>query len=141
MPEQLPGLGQFAAGEETAGLFGDDPGLVERAGSLLVPGLGLLHGPVQQRLAGLAVAAGQGSIGSQSKQGERPSLAVLVQQRDGVLAEPERAGGRAAAQGGHGAGGACRHDCRVIGQQGEPGQLQIQRQVTAGLRRAAPGRE
>ena len=132
----------FAAGDEVAGLFGDDPGLVERAGSFLAPGFGLLHGPVQQCLARLAVAAGEGGIGSLPQQVERHGLAVTVQQADRVLAEPERLGGRAAAQSGDGAGGACGGDGRVIGEQGEPGQLQIQHQITAGLRRRpAPGRE
>ena len=142
VPEQLFGLFRFAAGDETAGSFGDDPGLVERAGSLLVPGFCLLHCPVQQGLARLAVAAGQGGISRPPQQVERHGLAVTVQQPDRVLAEPERIGGRAAAQSGDGAGGAGRDDCRVIGEQGEPGQLQIKRQVTAGLRRRpAPGRE
>ena len=48
MPEQSFGLVQFAAGDQVAGSFGDDPGLVERVSFLLAAGLGLLHGPVQQ---------------------------------------------------------------------------------------------
>ena len=128
VPEQLLGLVQVAAGDQVAGLLGDDPGLVERAGSLLVPGFGLLDGPVQQGLARLAVAAGEGGISRLPQQVERHGLAVAVQQRDRVLAELERLGGRAAAQRGDGAGGAGGGDGRVIGEQGEPGQLQIQRQ-------------
>ena len=67
-------------------------------GSFLVPGFGLLHGPVQQCLACLAVAAGEGGIGRAAQQFQRHRLAVTVQQIDRVLSEPERLGGRAAAQ-------------------------------------------
>ena len=142
VPEQLLGLVQLAAGDQVAASFGDDPGLVERVGSLLAAGFGLLHGPVQQVLACLAVAAGQGGIGRLPQQVQRHGLAVPVQQRDRVLAEPVRVGGRAGAQGGDGAGGAGGGDGRVIGEQGEPGQLQIQRRIPArpGCR-AAPGGE
>ncbi|HEX2823938.1 MAG TPA: hypothetical protein VHO07_27810, partial [Streptosporangiaceae bacterium] len=60
---------------------------------------------------------------------------------DGVLPEPGRPGSRPAAQGGHSAGGTGRGHFRVISEQGEPGQLQIQRRIPAGLRgQAAPGR-
>jgi hypothetical protein len=43
----LFGLFRFAAGDEMAGPFGDDPGLVERAGSYIVSSLHLLDCPVQ----------------------------------------------------------------------------------------------
>ena len=62
---------------------------------------------------------------------------MTVQQLDGVLAEPGRIGGRAAAQRGDGAGGAGCGDGRAIGEQGEPGQLQIEFQSRRG-RGAAP---
>ena len=69
-------------------------------------------------------------------------LAVAVEQADRVLAEPERLSRRAVAQRGDRAGGAGGGDGGIIGEQAEPGQLQIQRQATGILRRrAAPGRE
>ena len=125
-----------------AGLLGDDPGPVERAGFLFVPGFGLLRGPVQQRLARLAVAAGEGGIGRPAQQLERHGLVVPVEQLDRLLAEPERLSRRATAQRGDRARRAGGGDGRVIGEQGEPGQLQIQRQATARMgRRPAPGRQ
>ena len=56
--ECLFGLCGFAAGDQVAGLFGDDPGPVERAGSFLVPGFGLPHRPVQEFLACIACQHG-----------------------------------------------------------------------------------
>ena len=140
--EQLRGLVQVAAGDQVAGPLADDPGLVQRAGSLLPPGFGLLRGPVQQRLTRRAVTAGQRGISGLPQQVQRHGLAVAVQQPDHVLAEPGRGLGRAGAQRGDGPGAAGGGDGRVIGQQRQPGQLQVQRQVTARPRRqAAPGRE
>ena len=140
--EELFGLFEFAAGDEMAGLLEDDPGPVERAGCLLVPGLHLLGCPVQQCLTGLAVAAGEGRIGGPPQQFEWHGAVVPVEQPDRVLAETECIGGRAGAQRGDSAGGAGGGDGRVVGEQGELGQLQIQRPVTAGLWRGpAPGGE
>src|SRR6266566_6910874 len=98
MAEQPSGLVGVAAGDQTAGLFGDDPGPVQRAGSLPAPGAGLLDGPVQQCLARVTVAAGEGSISRLPQQGQWHRLAVLVEQADRVLAELERLSSRAAAQ-------------------------------------------
>ena len=60
---------------------------------------------------------------------------VPVEQADRVLVELQRLSRPAAAQRGNRAGGAGGGDGGVIGEQAEPGQLQIQRQATSILRR------
>jgi len=80
-----------------AGLLGDDPGLVQRAGPVLVPAVRLPHRPVPQRTATLPVPAGQRGIRRRAQQRERDQAAVLVQHRDQVLPQPGRGSGRAGA--------------------------------------------
>ena len=99
VPEVVFGLCGLAAGDEVAGLFGDDPGLAERAGSFFALGFRLFHGPAQQCLAGLAVTTGDSGIGGLPQQFEWHGHAVAVEQADRVLAEPERPGGGAIAAG------------------------------------------
>ena len=69
-------------------------------------------------------------------------MAVAVQQVDRVLAQPERRSSGAVAQAADRVRGAGGGDDRVIGEQREPGQLQVQQSPTSGPgRRAAPGGE
>ena len=142
VPECLFGLPGLAAGDQVAGVFGDDPGPVERAGSFLGPGAGLPHRPVQEFLACPAVAAGERGLGGLPQQAEWHGHAVAVEQADRVLAELERGHGGPVAEAGDGAGGAGGGDGRVIGGQREPGQLHIQHPVTGRPRCATtPGGE